>query len=200
MNKSEFLCKLREGLAGLPTEDVEERISFYSEMIDDRVEDGLGEEEAVEGIGDVDEIVSRTVADIPISKLVKEKIAPKRSLRAWEIVLIVLGSPIWLSLLIAVFAIALSVYIVLWALIVSLWAIEVSFIACALASLAAAVIYFIEGFTFTGIAMFGVGLFFAGLSIFLFFGCVAASKGMARLTKKIALKTKTLFIRKETSK
>ena len=50
MNKEEFLSELRTKLSGLPQEDIEERISFYSEMIDDRMEDGISEEEAVEGM------------------------------------------------------------------------------------------------------------------------------------------------------
>ena len=45
MNKQEFLTRLRLGLAGLPQEEIAERVSFYHEMIDDRVEDGLTEED-----------------------------------------------------------------------------------------------------------------------------------------------------------
>ena len=47
MNKQEFLSQLRKGLAGLPQNDIEERLAFYGEMIDDRIEEGLSEEEAV---------------------------------------------------------------------------------------------------------------------------------------------------------
>ena len=46
MNKQEFLNQLRSGLNGLPHEEIEERVMFYSEMIDDRVEEGLSEEDA----------------------------------------------------------------------------------------------------------------------------------------------------------
>ena len=37
MNREGFLAELGQRLAGLPTEDREERLSFYSEMIDDRL-------------------------------------------------------------------------------------------------------------------------------------------------------------------
>ena len=47
MRKQEFLTELRKGLSGLPQDDIEERLSFYSEMIDDQIEEGLAEEEAV---------------------------------------------------------------------------------------------------------------------------------------------------------
>ena len=37
MNKQEFLTQLRQGLSGLPQDDIEKRLTFYSEMIDDRI-------------------------------------------------------------------------------------------------------------------------------------------------------------------
>lgn len=94
MNKQEFLMRLREGLSGLPQNEIEERLTFYSEMIDDRIEEGLSEEQAIGEIGDIDEIISQIVADIPLAVLVKEKVKPSRKLRVWEIVLLILGSPI----------------------------------------------------------------------------------------------------------
>ena len=63
MHKHEFLAQLRKGLSGLPRDDVEERLSFYSEMIDDQMEEGLSEEEAVSAAGSVDEIVAQTIAE-----------------------------------------------------------------------------------------------------------------------------------------
>ena len=200
MNKQEFLTALRNGLSGLPQEDINERIGFYSEMIDDRMEEGLPEEEAVAGIGPVDRTVSQIISDIPLTRLVKEKIRPKRSLRAWEIVLIVLGFPLWFPLLAAAGAVVLSLYVVLWALILTLWAVFAAFAACAAGGIALAVVWIVRGSVVPGIAMIGLGLFSAGIAIFLFFGCVGATKGTARLTKKILLGIKTLFIRKESAK
>ena len=56
MNKQEFLDRLRKGLSGLPQAEREERLLFYSEMIDDRMEEGLTEEEAVAALGSLEEI------------------------------------------------------------------------------------------------------------------------------------------------
>ena len=54
MNKQAFLERLRKALSGLPPKEQEERITFYSEMIDDRMEEGLSEEEeAVASIGTI---------------------------------------------------------------------------------------------------------------------------------------------------
>ena len=51
MTKREFLAQLRKGLSGLPQDDIEERLTFYGEMIEDRKEEGLSEEEAVSAVG-----------------------------------------------------------------------------------------------------------------------------------------------------
>lgn len=64
MTKSEFLHRLREGLSGLPQSDVDERLMFYSEMIEDRIEEGMSEEEAVAGIGNIDDIISEIAGDV----------------------------------------------------------------------------------------------------------------------------------------
>ena len=56
MNKTEFLVRLQQGLTGLPQEDIDERLNFYNEMISDRMEDGLGEEEAVACVGDRNDV------------------------------------------------------------------------------------------------------------------------------------------------
>lgn len=197
MNKQEFLTRLRKGLSGLPQEDIEERLTFYSEMIDDRIEEGLSEYEAVRAIGTVDAVITQILADTPLTKLVKEKVKPQRTLKAWEIVLLILGSPIWLSLFIAVFIVMLAVYIVIWSVVVALWSIEVAFAVCSLGGIVSAAIFAFQGHGLTGLAMLSVGMICAGLSVFMFYGCKAAAKGIVLLTKKTAFGIKTLFVGKE---
>ncbi len=190
MNKQEFLAALRKALNGLPKDDLEERLSFYGEMIDDRMEEGLSEEEAVAAVGTIEDIVSQVMADTPFIRLAKERITPKRRLKAWEIVLIILGSPIWLSLGIAAFAVILSLYIVIWAVIGSLWAVFASLIGCAIGGIAAGVVFAFTDNALAGAAVLGAGLVCAGLSVFAFYGCKASTKGVGILTKIIAVKTK----------
>lgn len=197
MNKAEFIFALYEKLPSVPYKELEERLAFYIEMIDDRMEDGLSEEAAVAAIGTVDEIAAQILADIPIIKLAKETYKPKHRLKAWEIVLLVLGSPIWLSLLIAAFAVVISLYAALWSVIVSLWAVFASVVACSLAGIVAGVGFAVTGYGFTGIAIIGAGIFCAGLTVFLFWGCNATTKGILFLTKKVTLGMKHRFIKKE---
>lgn len=197
MNKQEFLAQLKKGLSGLPQADAEERLAFYGEMIDDRMEEGLSEEEAVAAIGPIDSIVSQTISEIPITKLVKEKVRPKRGMRAWEIALLILGFPLWFPLLVTVLALVFTLYAVIWSLIVTLWAVAVSLIAGAVGGVAAGILLIGQGDTAQGLLMIGASLVLAGLSVFLIFGCLAATKGAVWMTKKIALWIKSLFLRKE---
>ncbi len=200
MSKQEFLAELEARLSGLPQDEIGDRLTFYSEIIDDRMEEGLSEEDAVSGIGSVDEIVSQIVAEVPLTRIVKEKMKTKRTFKAWEIVLLALGSPLWITLLIAALVVILAAYVVVWSLIVSLWAIEASAAACTLAGILSAFVVFIRGNGAMGMAMLGAGAFFAGLSILLFFGCKKATKYMLHLTKKMALGVKSIFVGKEEAK
>ena len=47
MRKTEFLERLRAALNALPEEEAKKTIAYYAEMIDDRIEDGMSEEEAI---------------------------------------------------------------------------------------------------------------------------------------------------------
>lgn len=197
MNKQEFIAELRRGLSGLPTREVEERLAFYSEMIDDRMEEGRTEEEAVAEMGSVDAVASQIIADIPFAKIVKEKIKPKRRMKAWEIVLLAVGSPVWLSLAISALAVILSLYVSVWAVIVSLWAVFGALVACAFVWTMVGIAFAAGGNGIAGLLGTGAGVFGAGLSIFFFFGCKVATKGVVWLTKKIVLGLKRSFLKKE---
>jgi len=197
MNKQEFLDKLRAGLAGLPQDDIEERIAFYSEMIDDRMDEGVNETDAVAQIGTVEEVISQILDDIPLSRIVKDRIAPKKKLPVWAIILIVIGSPIWLAILIVLLAIFLSVYVVIWAIIAVLWAVDLAFVFCAVVGLAAGIYYLFIGRGSLGILLLASGMALTGMTILLFFVSKLATKGAAILTGKIAKGTKALFLRKE---
>jgi Predicted membrane protein len=200
MTKKQFLDRLGKSLNGLPQEDISERLTFYGEMIDDRAEEGLTEEEAVAGIGSVEEIASQILEETPFARLVKERVKPKRRITAWEIVLLAVGSPVWLSLLIALLAVVLSLYVVFWAAVICLWAAEVSLIACALAGAAAGILQICLGRFWQGVALAGAGCVCAGLAVLLYPACKAVTKATWTAGKKIMKGIKKLFLRKGNQK
>ena len=200
MNKQEFLAQLRKELSGLPLKDAEDRVTFYSEMIDDRMEEGLSEPEAVSAIGSVDEIAAQIIADIPLSQIAKERIKSKRRLSVLEIILLVIGTPIWLSLTIAAGAVILSLYIALWSVIISLWVSFGSLVIAAIGVTVAAIVMICFGHSLTGIATLGAGIVCAALSIFMFYGCKAITNGILIFTRKMAIRIKNCFVKKEDTK
>ncbi len=197
MNKNDFLTALRERLQGLPEEDISKSIDFYTEMIDDRVEDGMSEAEAVEAIGNVDEIISQILSEVSLPKLVKEKVKPKRALKAWEIVLLVLGAPLWIPLVATVILVALSIYLSIWSVIISLYVVDVTIAVCGIVFLAFAIALLFDGQLVPFGVLTGGGLVCIGLAILLFLGFNVVTKGILWVSKKALLGIKGLFIGKE---
>lgn len=115
MTKKEFLSSLRKKLRGLPPLELRERIGFYSEIIDDKMEEGLSESDAVADVGSVDEIAAQILAEVDPEIIVKSH---KKYVNPWQIAILIIGSPVWLSILIAVFA-------VIWSVVIAIWAVEI---------------------------------------------------------------------------
>ena len=181
MTKIEFLNKLRMRLSALPNEEIEERIAFYSEVIDDRIEEGMSEEDAVASVGANDEI------SIDAKPEPKQK-NQKRSFSVLAVVLIILGFPLWFPLLIAAFAVVLSVFAAVLSVIISLWAVFASFVGCAIGGVVGGTVIAFSTSPFVGTALIGAGLVCAGLAIFGFFVCYAVTKGAVLCTKLIFTK------------
>ena len=200
MNKQEFLDALRARLFGLPTQEIEERLAFYSEIIDDKIEEGLSEEEAVEQIGSVEEIAEQSIAEGPLAKMVKEKIRKKRRMKAWEITLLIAGFPLWFSLLAVAFSVALALYVSIWSIVASLWAVFGALCGVALGGVAGGIVFLCVGKAVGGLACIGAGLVCAGLSIFAFFGCRAVTLGIVWLTRKAFLGVKNSMMKQEVEK
>ena len=188
MLKEEFLDQLRRGMHNIPKKDIEESLSFYGEMIDDRMEDGLSEEEAVAQIGDLNEILAQLCSAAQSADNHTKQIRDKRKHKVWEIILLILGSPIWLSLLIAILAVFVSLYAALWSLLISFWAVEGSVIGCALCGFVLSVVLICEGNILEGCSYLGVGLVGTGLSVFLFVGCKFVTKCVLKFTKWIVMR------------
>lgn len=197
MTKEEFLFELREKLFGLPQDEIEERIAFYNEIINDRMEDGLTEEEAVAEMGSVDTVVEQIMSEIPLSRLVKEKVKPKRNLKAWEIALLVLGSPVWVPLVIGAVSVILSVYAVIWVAVICTYVVDFSLTASAIAGMAGIIAYLKAGNPAGALFSVGLGVACAGLAILLFFGCGWITKHLIQATNKLLLGIKISFVGKE---
>ena len=170
MTKSEFLKQLGKALSPLRRDEREKTLNYYSEQIDDRIESGLTEAEAVAEMEDIDVIAARTIADA------RERgaLRPKRSVMTT--VLLILGFPIWGSLLAALLAVLLAFYITVWALVISLYAIVFSLGVAGVTSVVGFGILLIPH-TVTAVALLGAGLMAAAIGVVLFLPVITFSKG-----------------------
>lgn len=196
MNKREFLAELRGELAQLPQDDMDERLSFYEEMIDDRMEEGLSETEAVAAIGPVQKIAEQSLTEIPLIKLVRERISPRRTKHVWEIVLLITGSPIWASLLLAAIALVLAVYIVIGAAGLVLYIVDLFLALNGIAGLIGAVTYASLADCGGTVFFLGVGLACFGIAVLLFFGANRIAKLILLLGGKVLFGIKKCFVRR----
>lgn len=203
MNKQEFLSRLRTGLCGVSKGEREERLTFYSEMIDDRIEEGLSEEEAVAAVGTVEDVLAQVDIEKGATQQINLSDGKKRNVFAAT--LLILGSPVWVSLFIAAFAVVLSLYVAvwagvivsLWAIVVSLWAAFFSFVAGGFGGVIYGVVLICMGNTLTGIVFIAGAFACAGLAVFTFLGCKVLTKASLFITVKTAKLSVMPFRKKE---
>lgn len=182
MNKQQFLAAIREKINFLPPQDINRSLDYYAEMIDDRIEDGLSEEEAVAAMGSAEEIAAQILGENPPPPPAKQP-RKKKTWQAWEIVLLIVGFPLWFPLLLAAAIIVLALYIVLWSAIIVLYAADLCFAAGALVGILYAPLLAYTGQGAAALLLLGAGLVCVGLTILWFIGSTAAAKGAWWLTK-----------------
>ena len=196
MNKESYLAQIRQLLQSLPEEDRERSLAFYAESIDDRIEDGMSEEEAVASMERPEEPAKAILMDMPIPKLVKARVKEKH-MGALEIILLVLGFPLWFPLLLTVLILGLTVYLVVWTLVLSLGAVVLVLGLSAVAGVIAAVYFIIKAGLPLFLLALGAALVLAGLAILFGFATAGMGRLAVKLGKAMVRGVKSLLIRKE---
>ncbi len=191
MKKDEFLSELKSRLNGLPKEDIDERVSFFEEAIDDRMADGLSEEEAINDLGGIDEVVKQIASETKMSSLVKERIKPKK-VSPLIIVLLVLGFPLWFPLLVTAFALVLVALVLIFVLVIVTYSIEIALLSGGCVSVAASFAALGDG-NFN-IGYIGISLLSFGLALMFLFVCYFSTLATFKLYKNIILGIKRSLI------
>lgn len=193
MNKNEFANELRRALGKLPSYEVEQSIAFYQEAIEDRMEDGMTEEEAVAALGPIDAIATQIAAETPpIPKAIAKANTGSRTL---NIVLLAVFSPIWVPLAFGLALAAIAVYVSIWMVIAALWATVAMLLLSAPMGIALLLWFCLAGYPLTGVLQLGFGLAACGLGLFAWFGVLAASKSLFALTRSFGRWVKSRFVK-----
>lgn len=167
MRRLDFLEALSEKLNALPQVEINRSVAYYDEMIEDRMEDGMAEEEAVAALGDLNEIAQDILKGLRVSPTPsRTPVSAPKSRGGLRLTLILLGLPIWLPLMLACFLVVFSLYLAAWAVLICLYAAAVTLIACG--PLAVVAIAF-QGRTFVDtLWVVGMGLSGVGIGMLLF--------------------------------
>lgn len=180
MRKQEFLDRLERLLACLPADQVAESKAFYAEAIDDRMEDGMTEEEAVAAMGSPGDAAEAILDDLPPVPRAVAKTRRKSTVLLW--VLAIVGSPIWLSLLAAFAIVAVAVYACIWIFAACVWVIAAALVAAAPICWMFAADGVALGLYPFALVYAGFALLSLGLGLLTGYGALAATRQLARLS------------------
>lgn len=194
MNKPDFLNNLKNALTGLPHDDIQKTIDYYSEIIDDAVEDGNNEQEAIARLGNIEDIAEKVIDETPLSRFVREDVK-NRNMSTAVIILLIVGSPLWLVLFVTIFAVGFSLYTAIWSVILSFFA---TFAALVISGAAMLIIspFLLPVRPLKAMFTSGTALICAGLSVFLFYISVWSAKAVIKFTVFLVRKAKERFIKK----
>lgn len=73
MNKRQFLASLDKKLSKLNNEERRRQLDYYEEMINDRIDEGLSEEAAVERMGTVQGVAAKILSEATPEQMAKKK-------------------------------------------------------------------------------------------------------------------------------
>ncbi len=180
MTRDEFLNRLGELLACLPADQVKETQEFYAEAIADRMEDGMTEAEAVAAMGTPGEVAEATLDELPAVPRAIARTKRKSTALLWALAIV--GSPVWIPLLLAFVAVAAAVYICIWVLALCVWIVAAAFGGAGLVGLLFAVDGIIIGHVPYVLASMGMGFASIGVALLTGAGAWTASKQIARLS------------------
>ena len=196
MTKADFLQLLERALAQLPEEERRRNLEYYSELLDDMLEEGMTEAEATAKLGSPGQIAQNILQEMPLSQLVSTRMKPQSGWTPLAIILAVVGSPVWVPLLLAAAAVVLALFVSIWAL----GAAAVAVVVGLAVAVVAAPIIAVRAAVLTlplGLLLLGAGLVLLGLCVLGGLMAVELCKLLWQLTVWLAHKIKGLFIRKE---
>ncbi len=161
MTKNDFLSELKLRLKRIKRAERNRILQYYSELIDDMTESGKTEAEAVEALGNIDDIAKQILADASAQGNIKNN-------STWIITLLaILSFPVWVPILAAAFAILISVLAVLFSVIVSVFAIGIALVGSAVGLIFGSFAMLIGGSASSALFTLGSGLVCLALSLIL---------------------------------
>ncbi|WP_027632775.1 DUF1700 domain-containing protein [Clostridium hydrogeniformans] len=182
MTKSDFFNSLRASLTPLSKEECNKFIIYYEEIFEDYKESGLTEKEAIDKLGNPHIIANDILSD---QDNINVKVSPFRN-NILNVILLILGFPLWGSILLALTLLILSANIIIWCIPFTTGVSSIAFLIAALVSIIGSP-FMMADILEVGIVQLGVGIASIGLSILLAFLTLFLSRKLAVITKQLIL-------------
>lgn len=188
MNKAGFLKELDLYLHKMKDTEKNKFITYYDEMISDYIEHGISEEEAVIKIG-----APRKIAEELLENYDSVRInLPSTGSKVFNITLLILGFPLWGSLLLAGILILISIYIVFWCIPFTTGVSCLGFLSTSIVGILGSP-FIMSNSLSVGIIQLGTGIASIGISFLLGMVTVYLSKNFIVITKRFNIKLVKLF-------
>ncbi|MDU1314797.1 MAG: DUF1700 domain-containing protein [Clostridium septicum] len=191
MTKSTFIDTLRGLLESLNEDECNKFISYYEEIIEDYKESGLTEEEVIKKIGSPQSIAKNILSEEDSININ----IPSFNSKILNIILLILGFPLWGSLLLTVVLLILSAYIIIWCIPFTTGVSSIALLTAALFSIVGSPFMMADVLT-VGIVQLGLGIASVGISILLGFITIYLSKKFIVITKQLTFKVFKSFNKK----
>mgnify|MGYP003300502312 CR=1 FL=1 len=185
MTKKQFLKLLNKKLWSLPKTEREERLNFYDEIIEDKIEEGLTEEDAVGEIGSIDEVAKQILGENSIISQAKETLSKTNALKTKYVVLLIISFPIWFPLLASLLSVAITLFVSFWAITISLWAIFGSLCITSPALIILGIFFNYTANPYITLSLIGIAIVCAGLAILFYYLIKATTNLSILITKNI---------------
>lgn len=185
--KEKYLLELENKLYKYGISDHERIIAFYIEAIEDRIDSGMTEEEAINDIGNVDEVMVDIVQDLSLKQAMKVKVNKAKEKTKYYLAYI---APLMLLYSLCVG----SCYLVLLVLSLSLYAILFSVTVVGVVGLFYGIIIMISGSVGLGLLVLVSSIVAIIICMFSFHPINLLVKKIIGLFKKLIIKIKSKLV------
>lgn len=184
MTKEEFVTSLKISLEKERLSNIETYLTYYSEMIEDYIEDGFTEKQIFNKIGTIEEVVTTIKEEVGSTDNETSKTNPMITF------LLIIGAPLWGSILLTILLFLFSGLVLVWCgpLILGLF----SFSGLLIGAISLMGLTFNTGLYYI-VTQLGVGIFALGLGILFLCSTVFLTKHVGILSKKIMFILNNLF-------
>jgi uncharacterized membrane protein len=191
MNKAIFLKELGIHLQKMKNADKDRFLSFYDEMISDYIEDGMTEEDAVVKVGTPKKVAEELLENYDTVKINMSMTGSK----VINILLLILGFPLWGSLALVVILLLASSYVIIWCLPFTTGVGSIGLFTTSILSIIGSPFIMANSLPL-GIIQLGTGIAAIGFSVLLGTATILLSKKFINITKNFNTKLVTLFKKK----